>query len=97
MSKKATVIGVFLIPNQMSPGVQNCVHPSFNKVGHIRTLRVILCVRQHVSGDFSVTAKVSTASQTRAMPAEFIAEALTHLFLEPSLSCLYFTHTHTQI
>lgn len=53
----------FLIPKQMSPSVLNCAHPSFNKVGHVRTLRVFTCVRQHVTGDFPESLqKVSTES-----------------------------------
>lgn len=47
----------------MSPSVLNCAHPSVNKVGHIRTLRVFMCVRQHVTDDFPESLqKVSTES-----------------------------------
>lgn len=47
----------------MSPSVLNCAHPSVNKVGHIGTLRVFMCVRQHVTDDFPESLqKVSTES-----------------------------------
>lgn len=57
------LFGFFLIPKKMSPSVLNCAHPSVNKVGHIGTLRVFMCVRQHVTDDFPESLqKVSTES-----------------------------------
>lgn len=89
----------------MSPDALNCVCPSSYKVGQVEEHLEHLCVRQHMIGNFPESLQRVPAANSilnrRAVPVQFIFEALTHVFLEPFLSSLYFTqahaHTHTPI